>query len=161
MGTGDYIKRVYPEDDMEVFGKYLMYRYYPDFTEKRLAMNLPYPIPDQYRSAFDEEFATDSSEPDNPDPTKKRKRQGNSITLGYWAFQQEAHEPLENVMMRYVSLTLVALLLLSCVRLREYVKRGERYPEQFRYFPGRQTPHRVPQPVFRPPTDGMLHISGR
>lgn len=100
MGTGDYVKRIYPEDDLEVFGKYLMYRYYPEFTEKRLAMNLPYPIPDQYRPAFDAEFAIDNSEPDDPDPTKKRKKQGNSITLGYWAFQQEAHEPLEDVMMR-------------------------------------------------------------
>ena len=102
MGTGDYIKRIYPEDDMEVFGKYLMYRYYPDFTEKRLTMHLPYPIPDQYRPQFDAEFAIDNSEPDDLDPNKKRKRQGNSITLGYWAFQQEAHEPLEDVMMRYV-----------------------------------------------------------
>lgn len=102
MGTGDYIRRIYPEDDMEVFGKYLMYRFYPDFTQKRLAMRLPYPIPEQYRAAFDHEFATDSSEPDDPDPTKKRKKQGNSITLGLWAFQQEAHEPLDDVMMRYV-----------------------------------------------------------
>lgn len=111
MGTGDYIKRIYPEDDMEVFGKYLMYRYYPDFTEKRLAMHLPYPIPDQYRPQFDAEFAIDNSEPDDLDPNKKRKRQGNSITLGYWAFQQEAHEPLEDVMMRYVQFTLPMLLL--------------------------------------------------
>ena len=102
MGTGDYIRRIYPEHDMEVFGKYLMYRFYPEFTQKRLAMNLPYPIPDQYRFAYDEEFGTDNSEPDDPDATKKRKKQGNSITLGLWAFQQEAHEPLEDVMMRCV-----------------------------------------------------------
>lgn len=101
MGTGDYIRRIYPEDDMEVFGKYLMYRFYPDFTQKRLAMRLPYPIPDQFRPEFDHEFATDNSEPDDPDPSKKSKKQGNSITLGVWGFQQEGHEPLEDVMMRY------------------------------------------------------------
>ncbi|KAI0088441.1 hypothetical protein BDY19DRAFT_891623 [Irpex rosettiformis] len=140
MGTGDYIKRIYPEDDMEVFGKYLMYRYYPDFTEKRLAMHLPYPIPDYYRPAFDAEFAIDNSEPDDPDPNKKRKRQGNSITLGYWAFQQEAHEPLEDVMMR----------------LRKYIKAGQRYPEEFRYIPGRpgRPPSRVNQALFQQQNGG-------
>jgi hypothetical protein len=121
MGTGDYVRRIYPEDDMEVFGKYLMYRYYPDFTERRMAMKLPYPIPDLYRPAFDAEFAKDNSEPDDPDPTKKRKMQGNSVTLGYWAFPQEAHEPLEDVMMRYVFLLSGILScstsLLACVNI--------------------------------------------
>ncbi|KAI0700177.1 hypothetical protein BC835DRAFT_1412196 [Cytidiella melzeri] len=131
MGTGDYVRRIYPEDDMEVFEKYLMYRYYPEFTEKRLSMNLPYPVPDEYRLAFETQFATDNSQPDDPDPHKKRKMQGNSITLGYWAFQQEAREPLEDVMMR----------------LREYIKAGLPYPDEFRYFPGRQA--RMSQPVFQ------------
>ncbi|KAI0337644.1 hypothetical protein BDW22DRAFT_1363904 [Trametopsis cervina] len=144
MGTGDYIRRIFPEDDMEVFGKYLMYRYYPDFTHKRLALKLPYPIPKSHRPAFDAEFAEDDSEPDGPDPGKKRKMQGNSITLGIWAFQQEAHEPLDDVM----------------IRLRDYIKAGERYPEEYRYFPGRQAPppNRVTPPVYQQQNAGQ-HIA--
>ena len=41
MGTGDYVKRIYPEDDLEVFGKYLMYRYYPEFTEQKRGLEGP------------------------------------------------------------------------------------------------------------------------
>ena len=37
MGTGDYGRRVYPEDVMQESGQYLMYRYYPDYTKKNVS----------------------------------------------------------------------------------------------------------------------------
>lgn len=41
MGMDDYVLYIYPEDDIEARGEYLMYRCYPDFTAKRLAMARP------------------------------------------------------------------------------------------------------------------------
>ena len=81
-----------------------MYRYYPDFTSKRTALNLPFPIPPPYHTAFDQEFARDRSLPDEapqepPHPGKCRK--GTSITLGLWQFPQDGRvETLKDVMLR-------------------------------------------------------------
>ncbi|PSR71394.1 hypothetical protein PHLCEN_2v12661 [Hermanssonia centrifuga] len=130
MGTGDYERRIYPEDDIEVLGDYLMYRYYPDYTKKRHEMKLSYPLPAQYRVIFDQEFAKDNSVPEqsqqqsaaSEDPKKEKK--GNSVTLGLWMFPSDAREPLKDVM----------------IRLHSYVKRGEHYPDHFRYGPGRPPP---------------------
>ncbi|KAJ3547233.1 hypothetical protein NM688_g5422 [Phlebia brevispora] len=124
MGTGDYERRLYPEDDMEVLGDYLMYRYYPDFTRKRLEMHLPYPLPPHFKPLFDQEFSRDNSAPDQTEDDPKREKKGNSVTLGLWMFPSDAREPLKDVMMR----------------LHNYVKRGEPYPDQFRYGPGRPPP---------------------
>lgn len=104
MGTGDYERRIYPEDDMEVLGDYLMYRYYPYYTKKRLEMQLPYPLPPQFRPMFDREFARDNSAPEQaadegPQDSRKEKK-GNSVTLGLWMFPSDAREPLKDVMIR-------------------------------------------------------------
>ena len=106
MGTGDYERRIYPEDDMEVLGQYLMYRYYPDYTKKRLEMNLPYPLPPQYRQMFDQEFAVDHSAPEASEEARasgqesRKERKGTSVTLGLWMFPSDVHEPLKDVMIR-------------------------------------------------------------
>lgn len=116
MGTGDYGRRLYPEDDVEVLGDYLMYRYYPDFTKKRLEMNLPYPIPPQYRPLFDREFARDSSQPEEAQESAQslgKEKKGTSVTIGLWMFPSDAREPLKDVMLRRVlhRLFFVALLI--------------------------------------------------
>ena len=106
LGTGDYSRRIYSEDDIEILGNYLMYRYYPHFTQKRIAMNLPFPLPPQLRPMFDQEFAKDQSLPKEPDqapqpgqPEKSKK--GTSITLGIWQFPQDGRiETLKDVMLR-------------------------------------------------------------
>ena len=105
MGTGDYGRRIFPEDDMEVAGDYLMYRFYPDFTKKRLEMNLPYPLPPQYKPMFDQEFARDNSIPDDVQESaqgSRKEKKGNSVTLGLWMFTTDAREPLKDVMIRCV-----------------------------------------------------------
>lgn len=79
-----------------------MYRYYPDFTKKRLAMNLPYPLPLQYKAAFDQEFARDNSIPEQAQDDDKREKKGNSDTLGLWMFPTDVREPLKEVMIRCV-----------------------------------------------------------
>ncbi|EKM56889.1 uncharacterized protein PHACADRAFT_160427 [Phanerochaete carnosa HHB-10118-sp] len=144
LGTGDYSRRIYPEDDIEILGNYLMYRYYSDFTKKRIAMDLPFPLPLQFRPMFDQEFAKDQSLPDEPEqalqPGQSEKcRKGTSVTLGIWQFPQDGRiESLKDVM----------------TRLHSYVKQGLPYPEQFRYGPGRPPP---------PPPNGLtetLHKNG-
>ena len=85
-----------------------MYRYYPDFTAKRLAMNLPYPLPPQFRPMFDHEFAKDHSLPEEQEPAAEsdpqqpyRAKKGTSITLGIWQFPQgDRVETLKDVMLR-------------------------------------------------------------
>ena len=83
-----------------------MYRYYSDFTQKRLAMNLPYPLPPQYRPMFDQEFARDHSLPDEPDQPSQpgqhdKGKKGTSVTLGIWQFPQDGRvESLKDVMTR-------------------------------------------------------------
>lgn len=100
MGTGDYERKIYPEDDLEVVGDYLMYRCYPDYTKKRLEMNLPYPLPPQYKAAFDQEFARDNSVPEKAQEDAKRDKKGNSLTLGLWMFPTDVREPLKDVLLR-------------------------------------------------------------
>ncbi len=103
MGTGDYGRRVYPEDDMQESGQYLMYRYYPDYTKKRTEMNLPYPLPPEFRLSFDKEFEHDASRivmSQPPNPAKEMK--GNSITLGFWTYPTNTRESLATVMTRYM-----------------------------------------------------------
>ena len=106
-GTGDYNRRVYPEDEMEELGQYVIYRQFPDYTNKRLSMGLPYPLPPQFRPSFDEEFAHDNSPVALAaiargaairDPFKEKK--GTSVTLGFWMFTTEVREPLRDVMFR-------------------------------------------------------------
>ena len=106
LGTDDYSRRIYPEDDIEILGNYLMYRYYSDFTKKRIAMNLPFPLPPQFRPMFDQEFARDRSLPDEPErvpqPGQPEKcKKGTSVTLGIWQFPQDGRvESLKDVMTR-------------------------------------------------------------
>lgn len=99
----DYIQRMYPEDDMNILGEYLMYKCYPDYTALRLGMPLD-------RDA-DPELATN-------------KHKGKAITVGLWMFATDSREPMKDVLMR----------------LHGYVKRGEPYPEQFKYGPDRPPP---------------------
>ncbi|KAI0795675.1 hypothetical protein C8Q75DRAFT_803541 [Abortiporus biennis] len=124
MGTGDYGRRIYPEDDMQILGDYLMYRFYPEYTAKRTQMGLPYPLPPEYRPMFDQEFAVDRSSTNQQSqsqekPNPNREKKGTSVTTGLWMFPTEAREPLKDVMIR-------------C--------RGESYPVEFRYGPGRPPP---------------------
>ncbi|KZT66551.1 hypothetical protein DAEQUDRAFT_695405 [Daedalea quercina L-15889] len=136
VGTDDYIRPIYPEDDVGIVGDYLAFRYYPTFTKVRLAMGLPYPVPPEHRARLDvvllsqltpEEVATSREESAS---TKKKEWKGTSVTIGLWMFATDAREPLKDVMMR----------------LHSYIKEGKVYPEEFRYGPGRPPP---PNPHLR------------
>ncbi|OBZ78059.1 hypothetical protein A0H81_02320 [Grifola frondosa] len=128
MGTDDYILPIYPEDDMEIVGDYVMFRFYPDFTKKRIEMRLPYPIPEARREEFDRELIRVIDDADSSDAAKEKK--GKSVTLGLWMFATDAREPLKDVM----------------IRLHSYIKQGLPYPEEFRYGPGHPPP---PNPHLR------------
>lgn len=106
MGTDDYIRPIYPEDDVGIVGDYLAFRYYPKFTQVRLALSLPYPIPPEQRARFDsallsnltpEEVAASRAESAS---TSKKEWKGTSVTIGLWMFATDAREPLKDVMMR-------------------------------------------------------------
>ncbi|RDX40805.1 hypothetical protein OH76DRAFT_1459386 [Lentinus brumalis] len=137
MGTEDYFRPIYPEDDMEILGEYLMVRFYPDYTQLRLEMNLPYPIPDEAKLAFSAELQKRLPAEYQERDLNKEKR-GRSITLGLWMFATDAREPLKYVMMR----------------LHSYIKRGLPYPEEFHYGPGRPPP---PLPNFRTASSASMH----
>lgn len=113
MGTDDYVRSIYPEDDMEIMGDYLMYRSYPDFTKTRVDMGLPYPIPEEHRDAFYCELSKRiPPEGQTKGKEKEKEKRGRSITLGLWMFATDAREPLKEVMMRYVHI--VSMFGLSC-----------------------------------------------
>ncbi|PIL27329.1 transporter [Ganoderma sinense ZZ0214-1] len=129
MGTDDYVRPIYPEDDMEIIGDYLMCRFYPDFTKTRLEMGLPYPIPQERRAAFDMEVIN-RLPPEEREKDQSKEKKGRSTTLGLWMFATDAREPLKEVMMR----------------LHSYIKQGLPYPDEYRYGPGRPPP---PNPHLR------------
>ncbi|KAH9855636.1 hypothetical protein C2E23DRAFT_814135 [Lenzites betulinus] len=135
MGTDDYVRPIYPEDDMEVMGDYLMCQFYPDFTKTRLEMGLPYPIPEEHSAAFDHEL---SRRIPPEERSKSKKKKGRSVILGLWMFATDAREPLKEVMMR----------------LHSYVKRGMPYPDEYKYGPGRPPP---PNPHLRTTSRASLH----
>ncbi|KAI0718368.1 hypothetical protein C8T65DRAFT_638748 [Cerioporus squamosus] len=137
MGTEDYIRPIYPEDDMEILSEYLMVRFYPDYTQLRLEMNLPYPIPDEAKPAFSAELQK-RIPPEYQERDLNKEKRGRSITLGLWMFATDAREPLKYVMMR----------------LHSYIKRGLPYPEEFHYGPGRPPP---PLPHFRSESSASVH----
>ena len=84
MGMDDYIQRMYPEDDMNILGDYLMYKCYPDYTGLRLGLPM-----DNHRGI-------------DPD-LKNDKHKGRSITVGLWMFATESREPMKDVMMRFAN----------------------------------------------------------
>ncbi|KAJ3475714.1 hypothetical protein NLI96_g11651 [Meripilus lineatus] len=125
MGTGDFSRRIYPEDDLQETKQFVLYRYYPDYTQKRIEMHLPYPLPPEFRPMFDKEFEIDHSQIQQAaqqNPAKEKK--GTSVTLGLWTYPTPTRESLATVM----------------TRLHKFVKAGERYPDEFRYGPGRPPP---------------------
>ncbi|KAI0746542.1 hypothetical protein C8Q80DRAFT_1105254 [Daedaleopsis nitida] len=123
MGAEDYVRSIYPEDDMDIKQGYLMYRFYPDYTQTRLDMGLPYPIPEQSREAFHAEL-TRRMAPELREKDKDKEKRGKATTVGLWMSQTDSREPMKEVMMR----------------LHTYIKQGLPYPEEFRYYPGRP-PH--------------------
>ena len=104
MGTDDYIRPIHPEDDMEIMGDYVMYRFYPDYTETRLEMGLPHPIPPERLAAFEQRLFRRISEVDPSllESSASKEKKGRAVTVGLWMFATDAREPLKDVMMRYV-----------------------------------------------------------
>ena len=129
MGMDDYIQRMHPEDDMTIMGDYLMYKCYPDYTALRLGMNLD--------RDTDPELTTN-------------KHKGKAITVGLWMFTTDSREPMKDVMMRLDLFEMRGfyLILEASYRLRDYIQRGERYPERFRY-----------RPDHPPPSNALLKVS--
>ncbi|KAI0065032.1 hypothetical protein BV25DRAFT_125061 [Artomyces pyxidatus] len=131
MGMEDYVRHMYPEDDMEAHGDYLMYRSYPDFTAKRLAMARS-PQSDSEIEDFTDAHGRTPSSTDLLTNWQlllsKSREKGPSETVGLWMFATDAREPLKDVMMR----------------LHSYIRKVVPYPEEFRYGPDRPPP---PPPV--------------
>lgn len=124
MGMEDYVQHMYPEDDLETHGDYLMYRSYPDFTAKRLAMAHPIPSDDSCRDTPDISIASRGglsgstksagrfSDAQGRAPSQtdiltnwqhllsKNREKGRSETVGLWMFATDAREPMKDVMMR-------------------------------------------------------------
>jgi hypothetical protein len=77
---------MYPEDDLEMHGQYLMYRTYPEYTAARLAR-------------IRENGGVDPLASQSPDPYADKKSTP-SKTIGLWMFQSGRRESLADVMVR-------------------------------------------------------------
>lgn len=108
-GMHDYIHFIHPEDEIQPEGEYLMYRSYPEFTAKRLAMA---------KSAHPmlTESWTDSHRraPSPSDPLtnwryllNQKPDKGPYETVMFWFLgsESEQHEPLSDTMERQVHLS--------------------------------------------------------
>jgi hypothetical protein len=96
MGKDDYIQCLYPEDDIGAHGSYLMMRYYPDFTARRLAAarSTSQNRGDMLNKFSDVYFI--------PAPETLLDK-GPSQTVGLWMFATDAREPMIDVMLRYIT----------------------------------------------------------
>jgi Dcp1-like decapping family len=105
-GMYDYIHLIHPEDEIQPEGEYLMYRSYPEFTAKRLAMA---------KSAHPTltECWTDARRrtPSAIDPLtnwryllNQKPDKGRDETVMFWFLgsESEQHEPLSDTMERQV-----------------------------------------------------------
>ena len=108
-GMHDYIHSIHPEDEVQSEGEYLMYRSYPEFTAKRLAMAKSAP-------ATLTESWTDSHrrEPSPSDPLtnwryllNQKPDKGPYETVMFWFLgsDSEQHEPLSDTIERRVHLS--------------------------------------------------------
>ena len=102
----DYIHPIHPEDEIQAEGEYLMYRSYPEFTAKRLAMAKSAP------PALTESW-TDARrrEPSANDPLTNWRYllnqvpdKGRDETVMFWFLgsDSEHHEPLADTIERQV-----------------------------------------------------------
>ncbi|KAH9038523.1 Dcp1-like decapping family-domain-containing protein, partial [Lactarius pseudohatsudake] len=133
-GMNDYIHPIHPEDEIQAEGEYLMYRSYPEFTAKRLAMAKSAP------PALTESW-TDARRraPSANDPLtnwryllNQKPDKGRDETVMFWFLgsDSEHHEPLAD----------------TIDRLMAFVRKGEAYPYNL---------DRLPPPAQHPiSTDG-------
>jgi len=103
----DYIHPIHPEDEVQAEGEYLMYRSYPEFTAKRLAMARSASI------SFTESYTdTYRRPPSANDPLTNWRYLLNQIpdkgpyeTVMFWFLgsDSEQHEPLSDTIERRVA----------------------------------------------------------
>ncbi|KZT22779.1 hypothetical protein NEOLEDRAFT_1243715 [Neolentinus lepideus HHB14362 ss-1] len=117
MGMEDYIQAMYPEDDMEKQGNFLLYRSYPDYTAKRLG------VPASSLRTTSEDYSIPEEEREDRASLLggMDKKRGSCLTVGFWMHATDAREHLTDVMLR----------------LHPYVQRGLAYPPEYRYGPDR------------------------
>ncbi|TFK47564.1 hypothetical protein OE88DRAFT_1665761 [Heliocybe sulcata] len=118
MGMEDYIQAMYPEDDLEKQGNFLLYRSYPEYTAKRLG------VPASSLRTTSEDFSIPEEEREDRDAPSKDgadKKRGSCLTVGFWMHATDAREHLTDVMLR----------------LHPYVEKGLAYPPEYRYGPDR------------------------
>ena len=111
-GMNDYIHPIHPEDEIQPEGEYLMYRSYPEFTAKRLAMAKSAP------PALTESW-TDARRraPSANDPLtnwryllNQKPDKGRPETVMFWFLgsDSEHHEPLADTIERQVLVSVEA-----------------------------------------------------
>ncbi|KAI9462791.1 Dcp1-like decapping family-domain-containing protein [Lactarius psammicola] len=115
-GMNDYIHPIHPEDEIQAEGEYLMYRSYPEFTAKRLAMakSAPPALTESWTDA--RRRAPSASDPLtnwryllNQKPDKGRHE---TVMFWFLGSDSEHHEPLAD----------------TIERLMAFVRKGEAYP---------------------------------
>lgn len=113
----DYIHPIHPEDEIQAEGEYLMYRSYPEFTAKRLAMakSAPPALTESWTDA--RRRAPSANDPLtnwryllNQKPDKEKPDKGPYETVMFWFLgsESEHHEPLADTIERQVLVSVEA-----------------------------------------------------
>ena len=153
-GPEDHVQYLYPEDNFDAYGNYVVIQSYPSFTDKWLADLRATHAPEELEGLFSAIWKV-------PDHIKNNTQKGPPTVISLWIFGTEQRESMDDVMSRCVGWPRCVCACSSpqC-RLYRHVKEHARYPDECRY-----GPHNPPPLLVRPVNDSgaftLLWISER
>ena len=124
----NYIQWLYPEDSIQVlscFHNQAVGSYLPIITLfQQICARLDDGTEGRWREGLED------------------KEKGQNVKFGLWCFAMDARDPIQDVMIRYVSIDFEFCLYLSSklVRLHLYIKQNQPYPDVYNYTPDRTPP---------------------
>ncbi|KAL1716672.1 hypothetical protein EV715DRAFT_293011 [Schizophyllum commune] len=130
-GPEDHVQYLYPEDNFDAYGNYVVIQSYPSFTDKRLADLRATHAPEELQGLFSAIWKV-------PDHIKNNTQKGPPTVISLWIFGTEQRESMDDVMSR----------------LYRHVKEHARYPDECRY-----GPHNPPPLLVRPVNDSGSEAS--
>ncbi|KAL1741373.1 hypothetical protein HDZ31DRAFT_66998 [Schizophyllum fasciatum] len=124
-GLHDHIQYLYPEDNFDAYGNYVVIQSYPSFTDRRLADLRATRAPGELADTHGPAYRV-------PAHITTNAQKGPPTVVSLWIFGTEQRESMDDVMSR----------------LYKHVKEHARYPDEFRYGPDNPPPM-----LYRPVTD--------
>ena len=105
MGMDDYVQYIYPEDDLDIRGQFLLYRSFPDLTARRIAASRALPPLETHAPLETYTTVEPGTTPMPDDPLTNWRlffnsagdNKGGSQTVGLWMHETGDHDVKEVV----------------------------------------------------------------